>query len=121
LFDFARVEERGGWFDVFVGLVGYLVSGESRVGFLNRGHPVNLIDKGGPGGGDGTIEGEGEGEMAGDVEDAEGKRQDCMVSFDGADFSFGGGESRYQVANSSRFRECRKENKTSENGELKFR
>ena len=44
-YDFRRVEERGEWFDVFVALIQYLLSGESKVGFLNNSHPQNLIHK----------------------------------------------------------------------------
>lgn len=44
-YDFGKVDERGGWFDVFVALVQYLLSGESKVGYLNNEHPRNLIHK----------------------------------------------------------------------------
>ena len=35
-YDFADSEERAQWFDVFVALVLYLLSGESKVGYLNH-------------------------------------------------------------------------------------
>ena len=44
-YDFRDVQERGEWFDVFVALIQYLLSGESKVGFLNNKHPQNLIHK----------------------------------------------------------------------------
>jgi hypothetical protein len=44
-YDFCEVHERGEWFDVFVALIQYLLSGESKVGFLNNEHPWNLIHK----------------------------------------------------------------------------
>jgi hypothetical protein len=44
-YDFCEVYERGQWFDVFVALIQYLLSGESKVGFLNGEHPWNLIHK----------------------------------------------------------------------------
>ena len=44
-YDFAKVDERGNWLEVFVALIQYLVSGESKVGFLNKNHPWNLIHK----------------------------------------------------------------------------
>jgi hypothetical protein len=44
-YDFCEVEERGNWFDIFVALIQYLLSGESKVGFLNNQHPWNLIHK----------------------------------------------------------------------------
>jgi hypothetical protein len=44
-YDFCNVEERGEWLDVFVALMQYLLSGESKVGFLNNQHPWNLIHK----------------------------------------------------------------------------
>jgi len=44
-YNFAELEERGEWFDVFVALIQYLVSGESNAGFLNRHHPANLLNK----------------------------------------------------------------------------
>jgi hypothetical protein len=45
MYDFCEVDERGQWFDVFVALIQYLLSGESKVGFLNNEHPWNLIHK----------------------------------------------------------------------------
>ena len=44
-YGFCDVQERGEWFDVFVALIKYLLSGESKVGFLNNQHPRNLIHK----------------------------------------------------------------------------
>lgn len=44
-YDFCDVQQRGNWFDIFVALVQYLLSGESKVGFLNNEHPWNLIHK----------------------------------------------------------------------------
>jgi len=44
-YNFAEPEERGEWFDVFVALIQYLVSGESKAGFLNKHHPANLLNK----------------------------------------------------------------------------
>jgi hypothetical protein len=49
-YDFADSQERGNWFDAFVALVQYLLSGESKVGYLNhlgRGkeNPIHQNDK----------------------------------------------------------------------------
>jgi hypothetical protein len=44
-YDFCKVDDRVEWFDVFVALIQYLLSGESKVGFLNNSHPWNLIHK----------------------------------------------------------------------------
>ena len=44
-FDFCDVTERRDWLEIFVALIRYLVSGESKVGFLNKLHPWNLIHK----------------------------------------------------------------------------
>lgn len=44
-YDFCDVAERDEWLDIFVALVQYLISGESKVGFLNKNHPWNLIHK----------------------------------------------------------------------------
>ena len=44
-YDFCDVVERGEWREIFVVLVQYLVSGESKVGFLSKNHPRNLIHK----------------------------------------------------------------------------
>ena len=44
-YDFVNVHERGEWFDLFVALVQYLLSGESKVGYLNNSHRSNLIHK----------------------------------------------------------------------------
>jgi hypothetical protein len=44
-YNFSNIVERGEWVDVFVALIRYLVSGESKVGFLNNKHSWNLIHK----------------------------------------------------------------------------
>jgi hypothetical protein len=44
-YNFSNIDERGDWFDIFVALIQYLVSGESKVGYLNKNHPWNLIHK----------------------------------------------------------------------------
>jgi len=44
-YNFAEPEERGEWFDIFVALIQYLVSGESKAGFLNKHHPANLLNR----------------------------------------------------------------------------
>jgi hypothetical protein len=44
-FNFLEADERGEWFDIFVELIQYLLSGESKVGFLNKNQPWNLIHK----------------------------------------------------------------------------
>jgi len=46
-YNFADTNERGEWFDIFVALIQYLLSGESKVGFLNNTSPGNwnLIHK----------------------------------------------------------------------------
>jgi hypothetical protein len=46
-YNFADKDERGEWFDIFVALIQYLLSGESKVGFLNNTSPGkwNLIHK----------------------------------------------------------------------------
>jgi hypothetical protein len=44
-YNFAEAEERGEWFDVFVAMIQYLVSGESKARFLNRHHRANLLNK----------------------------------------------------------------------------
>lgn len=48
-YDFADSSERAGWFDIFVALVRYLLSGESKVGYLNGGrgkeNPIHKPDK----------------------------------------------------------------------------
>lgn len=44
-YDFCKTDERGEWFDIFVALTQYLLSGESKVGFLNNRHGRNLIHK----------------------------------------------------------------------------
>ena len=43
-YDFSKVDERGEWLEIFVALIQYLVSGESKVGFLNN-NSWNLIHK----------------------------------------------------------------------------
>jgi hypothetical protein len=42
-YDLCKVDERGEWFHISVALIRYLLSGESKVGFLNNSHPRNLI------------------------------------------------------------------------------
>jgi len=44
-YDFCDPEQRGQWVDIFVALVQYLRSGESKVQFLSASHPRNLIHK----------------------------------------------------------------------------
>ena len=44
-YDFCDVQDRGDRFDIFVALVHYLLSGESKVVFLNNNHLRNLIHK----------------------------------------------------------------------------
>jgi hypothetical protein len=45
LYDFCDPVQRGEWLDVFIALIEFLRSGESRVGFLNRFHPRNMLHK----------------------------------------------------------------------------
>jgi len=45
MYDFVDPEERGQWVDIFVALVEYLRSGESKVQWLSNSHPKNLIHK----------------------------------------------------------------------------
>jgi hypothetical protein len=45
LYDFCNPQERGEWLDIFVALIEYLKSGESRVGPLNNQIQKNLIHK----------------------------------------------------------------------------
>ena len=44
-YDFANVRERGEWFDIFIALLQYLKSGESKVGYLNAMHPKNPLHR----------------------------------------------------------------------------
>ena len=44
-YDFCNVNDRGEWLKVFVALLLYLVSGESKVGYLNMNHEKNLLHK----------------------------------------------------------------------------
>jgi hypothetical protein len=44
-YDTCKVDERSEWVDIFVALIQYLLSGESKVGSLNNSHPRNLIHK----------------------------------------------------------------------------
>lgn len=44
-YDFANTEERAEWFEVFVALVQYLLSGESKVGYLNDARRENPVHK----------------------------------------------------------------------------
>jgi hypothetical protein len=43
LFDFREPTDRGEWLEIFVALVEYLRSGQSKVGFLNNGIEENVI------------------------------------------------------------------------------
>jgi len=45
MYDFCDPEQRGQWIDIFVALVEYLRSGESKVQWLSASHPKNLIHK----------------------------------------------------------------------------
>ena len=45
MFDFADLEDRAEWFDLFIALLQYLKSGESKAGYLNRLHPKNALHK----------------------------------------------------------------------------
>ena len=45
LYDFVDPAQRGEWLDVFIALIEFLRSGESRVGFLNRALTRNMIHK----------------------------------------------------------------------------
>jgi hypothetical protein len=44
-YDFCNVDDRGEGFDIFVALIQYLLSGESKVCFLNNSHHWSLIHK----------------------------------------------------------------------------
>ena len=46
-YDFGKLDDRAEWFDIFVALIQYLLSGESKVGYLNNSNPDtwNLIHK----------------------------------------------------------------------------
>lgn len=44
-YDFYKVDVRGEWFDVFVALMQYLVTGQSKVGVLDKAHPSDLTHK----------------------------------------------------------------------------
>jgi hypothetical protein len=45
-YNFADITERGEWFDIFAALIQYLLSGESKVGYLNNSPGKwNLIHK----------------------------------------------------------------------------
>ena len=43
-YDFRKPDERGEWLDIFVALIQYLKSGESKVGYLNSRHPRNRLN-----------------------------------------------------------------------------
>ena len=45
MYDFADLEHRAEWFDLYIALLQYLISGEAKVGYLNREHPKNALDK----------------------------------------------------------------------------
>ena len=44
-YDFCNPAARGEWLDIFVALIQYLKSGESKVGNLNKSLPNNMIHK----------------------------------------------------------------------------
>lgn len=44
LYNFADVNQRSEWFDIFTALLQYLFSGESKVGYLNSSHPTNALN-----------------------------------------------------------------------------
>lgn len=44
-YNFCDPSQRREWFDIVVALFQYLQSGESKVGFLNRKHPKNMLHK----------------------------------------------------------------------------
>jgi hypothetical protein len=44
-YDFCYIEDRGKCLEVFVALIRYLISGESKVCFLNKSHRKNLLHK----------------------------------------------------------------------------
>ena len=45
LYDVCNPVERGEWLDVLIGLIEYLRSGDSRVGFLNNSVERNMLHK----------------------------------------------------------------------------
>lgn len=45
LYNFCIPQDRKGWVDIFIALVEYLRSGESKVGFLNKKIRQNLLNK----------------------------------------------------------------------------
>jgi hypothetical protein len=45
LFDFANLEDRAEWVDLFVALIQYLISGEAKIGYLNSRHPRNALHR----------------------------------------------------------------------------
>lgn len=45
LYDFCDVEQRREWLDILVALIEYLRSGESKVGYLNKSLPKNMLHK----------------------------------------------------------------------------
>jgi hypothetical protein len=45
LFDICNPVERGEWLDVLIGLIEYLRSGNSKVGFLNNSVEKNMLHK----------------------------------------------------------------------------
>jgi len=44
-YNFSDIGERGKWLEVFVALIQYLLSGESKVGYLNNSRQENRIHK----------------------------------------------------------------------------
>lgn len=45
MYDFADVTQRGEWLDLFIVLLQYLRSGEAKVGYLNKLHPKNALQR----------------------------------------------------------------------------
>jgi hypothetical protein len=45
LYDVCNPVERGKWLDILIGLIEYLRSGDSRVGFLNNSVERNMLHK----------------------------------------------------------------------------
>ena len=45
-YNFCNPIQRGEWFDIVVALFQYFKSGESKLGFLNKDHPRNMLHKG---------------------------------------------------------------------------
>jgi hypothetical protein len=45
LFEFGNLKDRAEWVDLFLALMQYLISGEAKVGYLNRHHPRNPLHR----------------------------------------------------------------------------